>query len=315
MIRATGKLTPEKQLVYEAIVDALNGLFGVHPGYRPVHAKGVVCVGTFRPAATAASISRAPHLQNAPVPLKVRFSDFAGIPTVPDGEPLVSPQGMAVKFHLPGGTDTDLVAQSYDGFPVRTAEEFLEFVRALAASGPRVPSPRPIDTFVASHPQARRFVEAPKPTPASFATESYYAVNAFRFVDRKGTARSGRYRIRPLGGEKYLSSAHAVAQPPDFLFREIEQRLAKGLATFRLYVQMAAEGDQTEDGSLPWPADRPQVELGTIEVKAVVANSKAEERKLVFDPTRLVDGIELSDDPLPLARSAIYAISYRRRNT
>jgi catalase len=158
-------------------------------------------------------------------------------------------------------------------------------------------------------------VEAPKPTPASFATESYYAVNAFRFVDRKGTVRSGRYRIRPLEGEKYLSPADAAAQPPDFLFHEIEQRLAKGLATFRLYVQIAAEGDRTDDGSLPWPSDRPQVELGKIEVKALVANSNAEERKLVFDPTRLVDGIELSDDPLPLARSAIYAISYRRRNT
>jgi catalase len=315
MIRATGNLEPEKQLVYEAIVDVLNVLFGVHAGYRPVHAKGVVCAGTFRPAATAASISRAPHLQKSPIPLTVRFSDFAGIPTVPDGDPLASPKGMAVKFHLPGGTDTDLVAQSYDGFPVRTAEEFLEFVRALAASGPRVPSPKPIDTFGASHPQARRFVEAPKPTPASFATESYYAVNAFRFVDQKGTARSGRYRIRSLGGEKYLSPADAAAQPPDFLFHEIEQRLAKGLTTFRLYVQIAAEGDRTDDGSIPWPGDRPQVELGTIEVKAVVANSNAEERKLVFDPTRLVDGIELSDDPLPLARSAIYAISYRRRNT
>jgi catalase len=315
MVTSLSNLAPEKQLLYEQLLDALNALFGVHPGYRAVHAKGVVCTGTFRPAATAASVSRAPHLQGAPVPITVRLSDFGGVPTVPDGDPLASPRGMAIKFHLPGGTDTDIVAHSYDGFPTRTAEEFLDFVRALAASGPGVPSPKPIETFMARHPQARRFAEAPKPTPASFATESYYAVNAFRFIDQKGNSRYGRYRIRPVQGEEYLSSADAARRPPDFLFHELEKRLGGGPATFRLFVQIAAAGDPTDDGSLPWPEDRPQVELGTIEVTDMVADSQAVERELIFDPTRLTDGIELSDDPLPLVRSAIYAISYTRRNT
>ena len=138
MTSSASRLSPEKRLVYEQLVDALQALFGVHPGYRAVHAKGIVCEGTFSPAPTAASVSRAPHLQNVSVPTTVRFSDFAGVPTVSDGDPLASPRGMAIKFHLPGGIDTDIVAQSYDGFPVRTAEEFLVFVRALATSGPEV---------------------------------------------------------------------------------------------------------------------------------------------------------------------------------
>src|SRR4026209_2585762 len=190
--------------ISEQLVDAVQALFGVHPGYRAVHAKGIVCEGTFSPAPTAASVSRAPHLQDVSVPTTVRFSDFAGVPTVPDGDPLASPRGMAIKLHLPGGIDTDVVAQSYDGFPVRTAEEFLVFVRALATSGP------PRAAFLAGHPQAKRFAEAPKPVPASFATESYYGVNAFRFTNREGGSRAGRYRGRPEAGEEELDAAQAA---------------------------------------------------------------------------------------------------------
>jgi catalase len=312
MPSSTANVAPGKQQLYEQVVDALNALFGLDRGYRPVHAKGIVCEGTFTPAATAASVSRAPHFQSAPVLTTVRFSDFAGVPTVPDGDPLASPRGMAIKFHLPGGIDADIVAHSYDGFPTRTAEEFLEFVRALAANGSG--NPDPIKSFLASHPQARRFADAPKPAPSSFATELYYAVNAFRFIDREGTSRPGRYRIRPEAGEKHLDTAEAARRPGSYLFDELKQRLSRGAVRFLLLVQLAAEGDPVDDGSQPWPEERPQVELGTLSVIFPVADSSVAERRLVFDPARLVDGIELSDDSLPAVRSAVYAVSYRRRN-
>ena len=312
MASSTVNLAPGKQQLYEQIVDALNALFGLHRGYRPVHAKGTLCEGTFSPAATAASVSRAPHLQSGPVPITVRFSDFAGVPTVPDGDPLASPRGMAIRFHLPDGIDTDIVAHSYDGFPTRTAEEFLEFVRVLATNGSG--NPEPIKNFLASHPQARRFAEAPKPAPSSFATESYYAVNAFRFINREGTSRPGRYRIRPEAGEEHLDPSEAARRPGSFLFDELAQRLSRGAARFRLLVQLAAEGDPVADSSQPWPEGRPQVELGTLSINSAVADSAADERRLVFDPTRLVNGIELSDDSLPAVRSAVYAVSYRRRH-
>jgi catalase len=221
---------------------------------------------------------------------------------------------MAIKFHLPGGIDTDIVAQSYDGFPVRTAEEFLVFVRALAMSGPGVPSPTPLADFLANHPQAKRFAEAPKPVPTSFATESYYGVNAFRFTNREGASRDVRYRVRPEAGEEHLDAAEAARRPSSFLFEELAERLSRGPARFRLLVQLADEGDPVDDGSLPWPEERRQVELGTIAVTSRLADSVAAECRLLFDPARLVDGIELLEDPLPLARSAVYAIAYRRRN-
>jgi catalase len=90
----------------------LNGVFGKHPCARAVHAKGIMLEGTFTPSAFASSLSKAPHLQKTSVPVTVRFSDFAGIPDIPDLHELASPLGLAVKFHLPGGSETDIVGHS-----------------------------------------------------------------------------------------------------------------------------------------------------------------------------------------------------------
>ncbi len=137
-----------KNELYGKLVDALNALFGVHPGFRATHAKGVICEGTFTPNAAAASLCRAPHLAGGTTPVTVRFSDFTGIPNIPDTDPNASPRGMGIKFHVAGGPDTDIVAHSFNGFPVGTAEEFLDFLEALGKSGPDAPKPTPIEVFL-----------------------------------------------------------------------------------------------------------------------------------------------------------------------
>jgi catalase len=313
MATSSAASTKEQEL-YEQIVDALNAVFGIHLGYRAVHAKGIVCEGTFTPAAAAASLSRAPHFQRDSVPVTVRFSDFAGVPTIPDGDPNATPRGLGIKFHLPGSVDSDIVAHSYNGFPVGTAEEFLGFLQALAASGPSVPKPTPIEAFLRTRPRALAFATTPKPVPVSFVTTSYYGVNAFRFINREGTSQYARYQIHPAEKEAYLSEAEVAQRPMNFLFDELHQHLSHGPALLRLVAQLAGAGDQIDDGSVSWPDNRPQLELGSIAVTKEVEDSEAAQRKLVFDPVRLVDGIELSSDPLPLARSAIYRVGYKRRN-
>ncbi|MGO9605308.1 MAG: catalase family peroxidase [Candidatus Binataceae bacterium] len=304
----------EAQQTYVKIVDAMHQLFGVYAGYRPVHAKGIVCEGTFSPAPSAASLTRALHLQRDPVKATVRFSDFAGVPQIPDTDPNASPRGMAIKFHLPGGTITDVVCHSYNGFPVSSAEEFLGFITALVASGPNALKPSPFEQFLVAHPQAMRFATAPKPTPVSFATESYYGVDAFRFINAAAAVRYARYQIRPSAGEQYLTAAEAATRSPDFLAEELAERLAKGAALFQLVAQLAEPGDSTADPSQTWPDSRPQVALGTLSIEALRADNEAVQRKMIFDPVNLTDGIELGDDDMPAARSAIYSVSYNRRN-
>ena len=306
--------SPQKQKLYEQIVDAFQSIFGKHPGYRPAHAKGIVCEGIFTPDPAAASLSRALHFQGGTAPVTLRFSDATGIPSIPDADPNASPRGLGIKFHLPDGTASDIVAHSYNGFPVGTAEEFLGFVQALAASGPSVPKPTPIEIFLGGHPRALAFATGQKPAPVSFMTESYFGVNAFRFINRQGASQYARYQIRPAGGEAHLTAGEAAKRSQNFLFDELRERLSKGAAELTLVAQIAGPGDRTDDGSINWPDDRRNLELGTMRVIKPVEDSEAVQRKLIFDPTRLTDGIELSDDPLLTARAAIYSISYERRN-
>src|SRR6202040_1725307 len=165
----------------------------------------------------------APHAGKPSTPVTVRYSDSTGMPTIPDNDPQRSgPRGIALRFHLADHAHTDIVAHSTDGFPVRTGEEFLEFLRAAAAFG--AGKPEAMGAFLAAHPNARRFVETPKPIPTSFAREAFFAVTSFKFVNADGVSRHGRFRIRPDEGAEYLSNEQAAAKSTNFLFEEISQR-------------------------------------------------------------------------------------------
>ena len=308
---ATSTATNFNRRVIEAL-DKLNG--GEHAGFRPAHAKGIMLTGVFTPSSEASSLTRAPHIGRSSTPVTVRFSDFAGVPTVADNDPnAASPRGFAIRFHLAEHVHTDIVAHSHDGFPTRTAEEFVELLRAIGNSGPDAPKPTPIESFLGSHPKALEFVQAPKPIPASFARESFFAVSAFKFTNKDGVARYGRYRFLPAAGNEHLSAEQAAAKSANFLFDDISERIARGPVEFRLMVQLAESGDPVNDATIHWPKDRRQLELGTITLNERVDDHNEEKRKIIFDPIPRVDGIEPSDDPLFGPRADVYLFSGRRR--
>ena len=292
------------------VLDELAG--GVHPGFRPAHAKGLMCAGTFHPSREAAELTRAPHAGRPSTPVTVRYSDSTGLPTIPDNDPTRSgPRGIALRFHLADHVHTDIVAHSTNGFPVRTGEEFLEFLRAAAAFG--AGQPEALGAFLAAHPSARRFVEAPKPIPTSFTREAFFAVTSFKFTNAQGVGRHGRFRIRPEQGTEYFSDEQAAAKSADFLFDEIGPRLARGPVRLGVFVQLAGDGDDVTDSSVPWPEGRTEVPFGTITLSARVDDTEPERRKIIFDPIPRVDGIDTSGDPLSEVRSEIYLLSGRRR--
>jgi catalase len=287
---------------------------GIHPGFRPAHAKGILLTGVFTPSSKAASLTRAPHIQRNSTPVTVRFSDFAGIPTVPDNDPQgASPRGCAIRFHLAEHVHTDIVAHSVDTFPVHTAEEFLEFLNALIATDPAGPHPNAIEQFLGAHPAALTFVQTPKPIPTSFAKESFFAVSAFKFNNADGVSRYGRYRMLPAAGNEYLDEAGAASRSPNFLFDEIKERVAKEPVKFDVVVQLAEKGDTTDDATVRWPEDRPQIRFGEISLKEIAPNNASEQQHIIFDPIPRVDGIEASADPLFEPRANIYLMSGRRR--
>ena len=304
--------TVSQKSMAEQLVDAFNAVFGAHPGIRANHAKGVVLEGTFTPSASAATLSKAVHLQKRkkPLPVTIRFSAGSGVPTDLDTNDM--PRGMAVKFSLPDGTKTDLVGLSFNGFPAANAEELRDFLLAIAASGPDAPKPTTFEKFLGAHPAAKAFVETPKPPPVSYGTLPYFGINAFKFTNAKGASTHIRYQLQPVAGAKFLSKEQLSMMGADYLTEEIRERVRRVPVKFTLLAQVAEKDDLVDNPTIVWPETRKKVELGTITITKAVADSQAAEKKLLFDPGALVRGIEPAD-PMIAARSAAYIVSLSRR--
>jgi catalase len=286
------------------LLKQLHAMFGVNPGFRAAHAKGMMLSGTFTPSREAVSITRAPHITRNSTPVSMRFSNGTGLPLIPDNVPDANPRGCAIRFHLADRVHTDIVSHSTDGFPVRTGQEFLEFLRAAAGGDP--------SAFIAAHPATRTFIETPKPSPASFATEAYFGVTAFRFINQQGQMRYGRYRIVPQAGVEHLDDATVKAKGENYLFEELMRRIGASPIRFDIQVQLANASDVVNDATIHWPANRPVTNFGTIALTAKAPDGE-DHRRIIFDPIPRVDGIEASDDPLLELRAAIYLLSGRER--
>jgi catalase len=301
----------EADVTPEQALEAVAELFGRHPGYRALHAKGTLLKGTFTATAEAARLTRAAHMRGEPVPVTVRFSNGGGDPRAPDHRPDV--RGMAVKFYLADGSRADIVAQTAPRFPVATPEAFVELLRAQrpgAAIAWRLP------LFFARHPPALGAIagslSALRPL-RSYATTTYYALHAFRWVDAQGGSRYVRYTFRPEQGDVRISLRAARRRGADYLQREIRERVARGPVRFTLELTIAAADDPVDDPSATWPEQRERVHAGSLELTELETGRETGGDVLVLDPTRVTEGIELSADPVLRFRREAYSESVRRR--
>jgi catalase len=288
----------------EEVVDAINEISGVHPGHRAAHAKGTLVSGTFTPNGNAGALTTAAHLQDEPTRVTARFSNGGGDPAIPDYAR--EGRGMAVKFYLPEGGKTDIVALTLPCFFVRTPEDFLEFTKA------RKDPERLMPDWLGAHPEALTAIQAALSAdpPLSYATCAYNSIHSFRWVSADGVSRFVRYRWEPEAGEQTLSPEDAKARGRDYLQQDI---LARGETSFRLQAILAEEEDAVDDPTVAWPDEREQVEVGRLVIDGPEHEREREGDVLVFDPTRVTDGIELSDDRVLQFRGPAYSVSVERR--
>jgi len=289
----------------EQAIDRIQKCFGSHAGYRTLHAKGAFYDGTFLPSPEAGERCRALHLQ-AEVPVLVRWSNGSGNPKHGDGAQDV--RGMAVKFRLPDGTSTDLLGQTAPRFPVKTAKAFVKLVEAST-------DPRKLPLFLARHrdaivPLAENLRAKSVISPRSYAEATYYPIHAYRWIAPDGTQSWVRYTFRPL-------SKHSDRVPEQFhgknrLREEIAARLAQAPVHYALSVQVAGRKDDPHNPMSVWKSDE-VFDAGTVTVSSVAEDPEAGGSVVVFDPTRIVDGIELSDDPILRYRAGAYSESINRR--
>ena len=294
----------------EQAIQACHELFGQHPGCRALHAKGFLVAGSFTATSEARTLSRAAHLSGEPVPTVVRFSNGTGNPDEPDNKPGI--RGMAAKFFLPNGSTTDISAQTARLFISSTPDGFVDFLRASkrdALLGWR------LIRYVARYPRFLRGLRtsaAAMRVPASYATVSYHALHAYRWIDADGNARYVRYHWIPRAGDAFLSPAATRSMDADFLTEEMQTRLAREPVEFDLQVQIAGPGDSTTDPSAPW-AGTQTITVGTLRITDGDSDRESSGHIVVFDPLRVTDGIEPSDDPVLHFRSYAYSVSVKER--
>lgn len=291
----------------EKLINALNNLFGAHAKMRAAHTKGICIKGTFAPTPEAASLSKAPQFA-APVPLIGRFSLGGGNPMASDSQK-DNVRGIAMHFQLPDGSNSDLLLISAPIFAAKTPEDFLALLTAVASK-----DKDKIGAYFKEHPESTRqgaWLKA-RPTPASYATADYFGVHTFYLTNAKGERQAVKWKAEPVGGFVGLSAKDAEAKGTDFYAKELNDQFAKGPVAFNLYAVLGQPGDQDDDPTAEWPADRKSVKVGTISFSGLEPAATCDEG--IFDPNVVADGIEPSpnDKILPM-RSLDYAVSFGRR--
>lgn len=293
------------------LIDALQYAFGDRRT-RGLFAKGLLIEGRFQPASKARQLCSARLFAHEEAYVLARFSNFAGIPTMPDRSPLARPHGLAVKLSVPKEPELDIVAHSFDGFPTSTIAEFRDLLLAIGLSPQTAPSPTALDRYLSTHPAARDFFASQGGPPDSYAALRYYGVNAFKMTNADGEPHHVRYRFIPRTAEHTRSANKTARRRANYLNDELARRIRVAPIVFDWFAQIAEAGDPIDDPSRPWPSQRRLELLGSLSLLQLSENQVEADQKTLFLPANLPDGI-CAADPMLLIRNAVYPLSYRRR--
>jgi catalase len=302
-----GALTPAR------FVDGFEEVNGIHPGFRRNHAKGLGVTGSFEANGAGSRLSKASVFRAGRVPVIGRFSLGGGLPYAADTPDAV--RGLGLEFSLPDGELWRTTLINLPVFLFRTPEAFFE---QLLASKPDPatgkPDPAAMKAFFGRHPESEAALKIIKSQPASsgFDDATFHSLNTFRLVDASGKSTPVRWILTPLQPVEAASAA-AASGDKHYLFDTLIARIHRQPLRWRLILIIGQPGDRTEDPTIPWPAEREQVDVGTLTLDQVQSDDTSASRNVNFDPLVLPVGIGPSDDPFLSARSAIYSRSYTRR--
>lgn len=310
---AGGWLSPQR-LAPGPIVDALANRGGDPLGHRRNHSKGVCFTGSFQANGAGATYSTAPMLAKGSYPVIGRLAIAVGNPVASDIMGRV--KSLAIRITAPDGEEWRSGMNNSPVFVVSNPDDFYALTKTQELD-PATHKPDPAATarYFASHPKSQAFNEWARNAPwtGSWVDESYNSLNAFRFVDADGHDHLVRWSMVPAVTPVAVSHATLASEGADFLTQDLAQRIAQGPLSWRLIVTLAAAGDQSDDSTIAWPADRPQVDVGTLVVDRTEPEADGPCRDYNYDPTILPVGMAISDDPLLPARSAAYAKSFDER--
>src|SRR5271156_3289055 len=296
------RLTPEK------MVAALAPPTGVALGHRRNHAKGICFTGVFEANGAGSALSKAQVFTRGRYPALGRFNLGTADPNTPDAT--VRVRGMGLQISTPDGEAWRTAMIDPPFFAVSTPQAFYELLLASASKDPDA-----MKTFAGAHPEIAAFGAWAKSAPwtGSYAEERFNSLDSFVFTDSSSAENTVRWSLLPAAQPVPVSPEDLAKRGPDFLEQEIAERVRSGPQRWNMVVTVANPDDPTADPTKAWPEDRRTVEVGTLIVQKIEAERDGPCREINFDPTVLPTGVQLSDDPVPAARSAAYARSYDLR--
>jgi catalase len=302
-----GWLTPQR-LTPNKFVEAFSPPGGPALGHRRNHAKGICFTGVFESSGAGAALSKAQVFLPGRYPVIGRFNLSGTDPHMPDATGRV--RGLGILITTPDGREWRSAMIDVPFFPVSTPQAFYQLLTLSNNKDPKLTA-----AFAAAHPEFGAFGSWAKHAPwtASFAQERYNSINSFVFVDAGGQRRVVRWAYLPAEPAVPVAVADLARLGSDFLETDLVRRVSAAPLRFPFVVTVTAPGDPTNDPSHAWPTARATVTVGALIVQHVEAERDGPCRDIVFDPTVLPEGIEVSDDPFPAARSAAYARSFDER--
>jgi catalase len=310
---AGGWLTPHA-LTPKRIADTFETINGVHPGFRRNHAKGVSVSGFFLSNGQGVSLSKASVFQAGRVPIVGRFSLSGGKPYAADAATTV--RGLGIRFQPAHGEEWRTAMINFPVFQVRTPQAFEDQLLASApdpATGKPVPAK--MEAFLAKYPESAKALQIihGHPMSSGFENSTFNSLNAFRFINGAGAVTWVRWSLVPVQAFEPVGAMGSAQASTNYLFDALIASIHRHPLEWHLIVTVAGADDPTENATIPWPADRRQVDVGTLTIDKIESDDTSIARNINFDPLVLPNGIAASDDPLLSARSAVYSQSFTRR--
>lgn len=302
----------EDAVTPDQVVGAIEGAYGVTRGQRRNHTRGTCAIGEF--VGIPNGYSRSILFSGEPIPVVARFSVAGGNPAASDTNK--SPRGMALEFRLPNGVLQHMTMLNTPVFGAAQPQTFLDMMVA-AKPDPETgkPDPEKMKAFRESHLDSLAqadFLSRNNPPP-NYANSAFYGIHAFKFISGTNMATMVRWRFIPQDGEKRLSDAQLKSMPRAFLEQELIKRTQDGPVRWDMVISIGKAGDPVDNPTVEWPADRKQMKVGTFTITAAMPQKGAPCENINYDPLVMADGIEPSNDPILLFRSAAYAVSFARR--
>ena len=288
-----------------AYIEQLETNIGHHEGFRRNHAKGISVSGYFEGAGNLSELSSSEFFDRQRSKVVGRFS-IPGPPSAPDNQADVRALGLMLISN--SGEEWRMAVNSTPVFVVSTPEAVMELFKAQSPSAPK----DAVATFMQSNPETKTFRDfmGSNPPSASFASAPYHSINSFYFISDSGNRHPVRWKFEPRTSNEGLS---APTEPNGLMSEMLSRVNAGNAAVWDMYVYVADKDDNYLNATVNWQEDKTPIHAGVLVLNQAENQMGANCYNVNFDPSILPEGVEVSEDPLIAARSAVYSRSFDGR--